>query len=57
MKVLRSRPLRGASWEYYFYVEAEGNDTSEDGKLMLKELGDYCNQIKVVGHYATEIQI
>ena len=26
MKVIRSRPIKEPAWEYYFYVEAEGDE-------------------------------
>lgn len=54
MKVLRSRPMRDPAWQYYFYVEAEGNEKSEEGIKMLGELKAYCSEIKVVGHYSEE---
>ena len=55
MRVLRSRPVRNLPWHYYFYVEAEGDDASENGKKMLSALGHICPVLKVVGRYrATE---
>ena len=38
-------------WQYYFYVEAEGNLDSENGKKMLSELALYCDRLKTVGSY------
>ena len=38
-------------WEYYFYVEAEGNIKSEKGKEMMAELSEYCDRLKFVGTY------
>lgn len=49
MSVLRSRPMKNTPWEYYFYVELEGNLNSEDGKRMLRALEVDCKQIKVLG--------
>ena len=55
MRVLRSRPMKNLPWHYYFYVEAEGDDTSENGKKMLDALGSVCPILKVAGRYtATE---
>lgn len=54
MKALRSRPMKELSWEYYFYVEAEGNDDSEEGRKMLSKLSDHCDKLKVVGRYFGE---
>ena len=38
-------------WEYYFYVEAEGNIQSEAGQNMLEELSEFCDKLKFVGTY------
>ncbi|MBQ9806572.1 MAG: chorismate mutase [Clostridia bacterium] len=48
---LRSRPMKELLWQYYFYIEAEGSIHSEKGQAMLKELGAYCDRLKVVGSY------
>ncbi|MDD6309286.1 MAG: prephenate dehydratase domain-containing protein [Clostridia bacterium] len=55
MRVLRSRPVKDSNWQYYFYVEAEGNVNSEEGQKMLDELKEYCEQLKVVGNYSNQI--
>ena len=52
MKVLRSRPVKTRSWQYYFYVEAEGDETTKDGRAMLEELAKQCDELKVAGHYS-----
>jgi len=57
MKALRSRPMRGEPWRYYFYVEAEGDERSEAGQRMLAALADHCERLKVVGHYAAQIPL
>ena len=51
MRVLRSRPMKGLPWHYYFYVEAEGDDTSENGQRMINALRAACPLVKVVGRY------
>lgn len=51
MNSLRSRPMKQLLWEYYFYVEAEGNIDSPDGVEMLRALSACCDQLKVVGSY------
>ena len=55
MRVLRSRPVKDTPWQYYFYVEAEGNQQSQEGVRMLKELSVCCARLKVAGHYTDEI--
>ena len=51
MKTLRSRPMKDLQWNYYFYIEAEGNIVSENGDLLLRELGALCARLKLVGIY------
>lgn len=51
MASLRSRPKKELMWNYYFYVELEGNVNSIDGKEMLKALEKYCDKLKLVGIY------
>ena len=51
MRVLRSRPMKGLSWHYYFYAEVEGDDSSENGKRMISALKGACPMVKVAGHY------
>ena len=51
MRTLRSRPMGELLWQYYFYVEAEGNIHSDDGEKMLKRLGVYCDKVKCVGSF------
>lgn len=52
MRILRSRPVKNVPWQYYFYVEAEGDQSSEEGKRMLNELSVCCEKLKVAGNFA-----
>ena len=54
MKALKSRPMKELLWQYYFYVEAEGNIDTPDAKLMLDELRKYCDKLKVAGTFIKE---
>ncbi len=54
LRALKSRPTKEKSWEYYFYVEGEGNIHSESGKNMLKELNGVCYSIKIAGSFGKE---
>lgn len=54
MKALRSRPLKNSNREYYFYVEAEGDISGKLGELMLSELSEFCDTIKIAGKYSGE---
>ena len=51
MRTLRSRPMKELLWQYYFYVEAEGNVHTPEGAEMMKELSEYCDRLKSVGTY------
>ena len=54
MRSLRSRPMKELIWNYYFYVEIEGNINSSEGKDMIKALSIFCDKLKVVGTYNTK---
>ena len=51
MRTLRSRPMKELLWQYYFYVEAEGNIHGYEGKCMLEELAVCCDKVKVAGSF------
>ena len=51
MRCLRSRPMKDLLWQYYFYVEAEGNVQTERGASMMEELGEFCDRLKFAGTY------
>ena len=55
MRALRSRPMKELPWEYYFYIEAEGDETGENGSDMLRHIALHCDKLKVVGHYSREM--
>ncbi len=55
MKALKSRPVKERAWQYYFYVEAEGDETSPEGKKMIADLSKKCETLKIVGHFGAEI--
>lgn len=51
MRTLRSRPMKELQWSYYFYLEAEGDINTENGKDMLTELSAVCAKVKLAGSY------
>ena len=51
MRALRSRPMKELLWQYYFYVETEGNINTEAGAEMMCELLRYCDRLKSLGTY------
>ncbi len=52
LRGLHSRPMRSLVWQYYFYLECEGNVRSPEGQKMLEELQAVCDRLKVVGSYS-----
>ena len=57
MTALRSRPLRKHSWQYYFYIDIDGTTDTAEGKQMLEELNNVCDQLKVVGTFEPHTEI
>ena len=52
MRCLRSRPMKELLWQYYFYVELEGNMNSDEGRAMREELSSCCDKLKVLGSFS-----
>ncbi len=52
MRSLRSRPMKDLLWNYYFFVELEGNINSNEGKEMVRALHIFCDRLKIVGTYS-----
>ena len=51
MRNVKSRPMKELTWNYYFFVEIEGNANSEDGRDVINELKTVCDRLKLVGTY------
>ncbi len=57
LRNLRSRPMKDLQWNYYFYLEAEGNVHTENGRDLLRELGAVCAKLRLIGsYYAKNVQ-
>ncbi len=54
MRTIRSRPMKTLLWQYYFYVEAEGNLDTDEGRQMMLELSKYCDKLKALGTYTKD---
>ena len=48
---LRSRPMNDLKWNYYFYIELDGNVYTEEGRSMINELGTLCERFKLAGSF------
>lgn len=57
LKALKSRPSKDVIWNYYFFVEGEGELSAEDEKRLLEELSKVCTNVRLVGRYAKEQSI
>ena len=51
MRTLRSRPMKSLQWNYYFYIEAEGNINTQNGRDMMNELSAICEHLRLAGCY------
>ena len=54
IRFLHTRPLSYEEWGYYFYIECDGDDTSEEGKKMVADLAAVCETLKFVGRYPSK---
>ena len=55
MRALRSRPMKELMWNYYFYIELDGNINTPDGSDMLRQISTMCDRLKLVGTYTSII--
>ena len=56
MRTLRSRPMKELQWNYYFFVEADGDINSADGQEMIRQLKTLCDRLRVVGTYYSQVE-
>lgn len=49
---IESRPLKQTPWEYYFYVDFEGNLEKESIILALEDMKAHTSTLRVLGNYA-----
>lgn len=48
---IKSRSIPAVPWEYYFYIEIEGNLQDEKTKNLINSIQEKCDKFKVVGSY------
>ena len=54
---IESRPLRGVSWEYCFYVDLTGNVSEGNLRILLESLKADCENCRLLGAYrAAKVQ-
>ena len=54
MQSIISRSIKERPWEYYFYIEIDGNIHEAQEKKLLSELKEVCEQVKILGLYETK---
>lgn len=54
LECIKSRPLKDAPWQYYFYIEVVGDLSGAAASSLLTDLHNVCMQIKVLGTYTIE---
>jgi chorismate mutase/prephenate dehydratase len=54
LKKIQSRPVRGASWDYVFYVEVAGHNTDRAVVTALEAVKGSTKYLKLLGSFPTE---
>ncbi|MCR4584915.1 MAG: bifunctional chorismate mutase/prephenate dehydratase [Lachnospiraceae bacterium] len=57
LRAIRSRPAKELAWNYYFYIEGEGDISSPAGARMVEELKYNCDVIRVLGNYHSDVTL
>lgn len=48
---IESRPIKNENWQYYFYIDFEGNLNDMNVQLALRQMKTHCLMLKVIGNY------
>ncbi len=51
MTKIESRPSKRKAWEYFFFVDCDGHAQDRKVQKALRDLGEHCNFVKVLGSY------
>ena len=54
MQSIISRSIQKRPWEYYFYLEIDGDISKEQEQLLLQKLEHVCEKVKILGAYQKE---
>ncbi len=54
MARIGSRPLPLSPWEYYFYLDVDGNLNQDHVQRALQEIKTYTNTFRMIGNYEKE---
>lgn len=51
MTKIESRPSKRKAWEYFFFIDCDGHVSDPRVAKAIRELGEHCNFVKVLGSY------
>ncbi|MEA4846434.1 MAG: bifunctional chorismate mutase/prephenate dehydratase [Clostridiaceae bacterium] len=51
---IESRPLIGKAWEYFFYIDFEGNLKEKNIRTILRDIEKECTYFRLLGNYKSE---
>ena len=51
MSKIESRPSKRKAWEYFFFIDCDGHVSDARVAKAIRELGEHCNFVKVLGSY------
>lgn len=51
LESIKSRPMPGSQWEYYFYAEVVGDVSEQGTQALLDSLAAACRTVRVLGVY------
>ena len=57
MLKIESRPILDKSWQYFFYIDFNGNLNNENTKVVIKNIMEESIYFKLLGNYVCEVNI
>lgn len=51
---IESRPIQGRTWEYFFYIDFQGNMAEEYIRKAVQVIEEKCNYFKILGNYKAD---
>lgn len=57
MVSIKSRPIPNKAWEYYFYIDFEGNLNDENVIRAFENIKVQMSYMKILGNYRSDIKI
>ena len=57
MLKIESRPIKHTPWEYYFYIDLEGNIHDDTVKKAIEQIKHDCHYFRILGNYKNTLNI